>query len=133
MDLLQRLALSKTFLRSQSLLLALSGGVDSMVLFDLLKKARIPFSVAHVDHGWRESSHLEAISLKKMCEREGIPFYLLQLKEKWTFNLEEQARAARYAFFKSLCDEHLFSGVLVAHQADDRAETVLKRVLEGLL
>lgn len=83
--------------------------------------------LAHVDHGWREESREEAKSLELEARRLGCPFFSirLELRDK----KEEEARRARYAFFTSLIPQ--YEALLLAHQADDLAETVLKRIFEG--
>ncbi len=116
------------------LLLAISGGGDSMALYHLLKKynTRIPFIIAHIDHGWREESEKEAQKLKSYFEKEGIPFYLKTLlKTDLKGNLEDESRKRRYTFFKKLYQMHECQALLLAHHYNDQVETVLKRVLEG--
>lgn len=130
----------KEFLRSQlplgaPVLLAFSGGGDSLALLHLLlecKKA-FPFTLhlAHVDHGWRKESAQEAKELRKLAEKLGLPFHATQLAPAKGGNLEAKAREARYAFFQKLYAELGCQALLLAHQADDQAETILKRVLEG--
>lgn len=117
----------------KSVLLAVSGGVDSLALFEMMVAYnKIRFAVAHVDHGWRASSAEEAAVLKAYVESKGVPFYLLTLNPgELKGNLEDASRECRYAFFKELCEEKGFQGVMTAHHAEDQAETVLKRILEG--
>lgn len=81
--------------------------------------------MAHVDHGWREESQSQAKELKKEVEALGLPFYTTRLEG---CKKEEEAREARLEFFGKLGK---FQALLLAHQADDWAETALKRVLEG--
>lgn len=117
------------------LLLALSGGGDSLALLYLLLecKKELSFSLhlAHVDHGWRSASVQEARELKELGARLGLPFHLLTLESEEPGNLEAKARDARYAFFQNLYSQLGCQALLLAHQADDQAETILKRVLEG--
>lgn len=113
------------------LLLGLSGGPDSMALFHLLRRLKAPFQAAHVDHGWREESSLEAAKLAEICQKTEVPFHLKRLEPPKGGNLEEKGRLARLAFFKEICSEEKLRGVALAHHADDQAETVLKRVFEG--
>jgi tRNA(Ile)-lysidine synthase len=118
------------------LLLALSGGSDSLALFYLLesyKKVKpLCYGIAHVDHGWRSESSHEALLLQKMAEEKKITFHLKTLKpQELTGNLEEASRQARLAFFANLCQEFGYQAVLLGHHADDQSETVLKKVLEG--
>lgn len=109
------------------LLLALSGGPDSMALFHLLKESQHPFEVAHIDHGWREESREEATYLQSVVD---VPFHLKKL-QKAPKNLEDVARKERLAFYKEVLEKRKLGGVLLAHHADDLAETVLKRIFEG--
>lgn len=119
--------------RKKSYLLGFSGGSDSLFLFYVLKSLKIKFTAVHVDHGWRECSREEAKALKEFCHREKISYigHRLSPEEKGERDLENAARKARYAFFYQLCVQQNFSGVFLAHHANDQAETLLKRVLEG--
>lgn len=111
------------------LLLALSGGSDSLALWQMLKEAQAihPFAlhVAHVDHGWRPESRGQAEDLRKLV---GEPFHTIRLEGVTS---ENEARDKRFGFFQELQEEWGFQAVLLAHHADDQSETVLKRVLEG--
>lgn len=119
-------------LKDHPFLLALSGGPDSMALFHLLRNLKKKFHVAHVDHGWRESSQKEALELEEMCRGLDIPFHLERLvPSELLGNLEDACRKMRLNFFRQICEKEHLNGVLLAHHADDKAETVLKRVLEG--
>ena len=113
------------------LLLGLSGGPDSMALFCLLVADAYPFEVAHIDHAWRPESGQEAEELKEICCSEGVTFHVKRLKPSEQKNMEEEARKSRLAFFREVVEQEGLAGVLLAHQADDQAETVLKRVFEG--
>lgn len=121
---------------SKPLLLALSGGPDSLCLFHCLLQCqeRLPFQfhVAHIDHGWRSESQEEAKALEALTNQYQIPFHKKVLNPQLLKgNLEEASRQARYAFFEELYRTHGFQAVLLGHQAEDQAETVLKRLLEG--
>ncbi len=121
---------------SSPLLLALSGGPDSLYLFYVLlffrNKYKIFFHVAHVDHGWRLESREEAQFLQKLALQYHVPFHLKVLNPTLMVgNLEAACRGERYAFFAQLCDQFDFQGVLTGHHKDDQAETICKRVLEG--
>ena len=127
---LRQLQLDKT-----PFLLALSGGPDSICLFHCLlecqKKKPFHFEVIHIDHGWRKESREQALELKKRVEQEGIRFHLRTLKPVSKGNLEAICREERLQAFQAICQERGLHHVLLAHQADDQAETVLKRILEG--
>lgn len=107
-------------------MLGYSGGPDSKALLYALIECGVKPHIAHVDHGWREESREEADLLKKEAERLDCPFFTIRLNIEKT---EDAARKARLNFFSSLMDN--YAALLLAHQADDLAETVLKRILEG--
>jgi tRNA(Ile)-lysidine synthase len=111
--------------RATPLLLGYSGGPDSKALLYALLECGVKPHIAHVDHGWRSESADEAALLKREAEELGCPFFTtrLQIEKK-----EDAARKARFAFFQSLSG---YQALLLAHHADDLAETALKRVLEG--
>lgn len=116
------------------LLLALSGGPDSLALFYLLKEIHppVPFAIAHVDHGWRKESGKEAEELAKLAKKNEIPFHLKKLEiPSNSPNLEELCREARLIFFKELVKEKGYAAILLGHHADDQAELILKRIFEG--
>ncbi len=114
-------------------LIGVSGGIDSLALFEaFLVRKKLNIAVAHVDHGWREESAKEAEALKDYVESKNIKFHLLTLDPtKLTGNLEDVCRDCRYTFFKDLCEEYGYQGVMTGHHAQDQVETVLKRILEG--
>lgn len=112
--------------QTRPVLLALSGGPDSLALFHLLKELKVSMGIAHVDHGWREESAREAIVLKEICN--GYPFHLKTLPKPYS---EEVCRDERLRFYSRLCEENHYQAVILGHHQDDQVETVLKRVFEG--
>lgn len=132
LDFIVKNFLKKTGYLEQPLLLALSGGPDSTALFYLLLQAKVSFEVAHVDHRWRATSQQEAEQLQKLCQQHHITFHLATLQiEVKEANLEDRCRQKRLLFFKEILESQGLKAVLCAHHADDQAETVLKRALEG--
>lgn len=125
--------LKSHYQEGKPLLLGFSGGPDSLALLHLLLECRrffpLDLHLAHVDHGWREASGEEAAALEAMAQNLQLPFYLKTLVSEVSSELE--ARVARYQYFLSLYEKEGFQALLLAHQADDQAETVLKRILEG--
>lgn len=114
------------------LLLGLSGGPDSTLLFHLLVRSGLSFHAAHINHFWRPESSKEASLLEVLCKSYGVPFHLHELSiDSMERNLEDLCREARLAFFRKICLSHHLQGVVLGHHADDQAETVLKRVFEG--
>lgn len=121
--------------QSRPLLLGLSGGPDSTALLHLLleykKKNILDLHVAHVDHRWRSTSTREAEELGYLAKELCLPYHLYTIKQRATSNMEDRARQERLQFFRSICQKTGSQAVVLAHQADDLAETVLKRLLEG--
>ncbi len=127
-----KLFLEKHLNPEKPVLLGLSGGPDSLMLFHLLLELRVSYGIAHVDHGWREESHEEAKQLELLAAKNNIPFHLNVLNPKDAIgNLEAFCRLERHKFFKRINEEYGYQAVLLGHHADDQAETVLKRVFEG--
>ncbi len=130
-------------LPSATVVVAVSGGADSMALLHGLVEVcvltSISLHVAHFDHSLRPDSGHEAAFVAATAARLGLPFYLRacgpgELKNSGS-NLEQAARAARYAF---LCDvargvtpRNQAPTIMTAHHALDQAETVLFHVVRG--
>lgn len=120
----------------EKILLACSGGIDSMVLADALIKLSYKIGIAHVDHGLRDAeSDADHDFVKAFCLLHAVPFHAskLKLKEETVRagNLQEIAREARYDFFNELCQEHGYVVIATAHHVDDNIETILHRLLRG--
>ena len=123
------------------ILVALSGGADSMALLHLLigyaKTTAAPISVAHVNHRLRGAeSDADAAFCKSVAKAHGLPFYELEidvaaLAASNGRGVEEEAREVRYHFFEELMKAHSIPLVATAHHADDNAETVLLHMTRG--
>jgi tRNA(Ile)-lysidine synthase len=115
------------------LLLALSGGRDSVVLFHILIALKIPFSVAHCNFSLRgKESDEDEIFVKNLCRAHqieclSITFATNEFAEKNHLNIQLAARKLRYDWFFSLP----FEKIAVAHHASDNAETLLINQLRG--
>lgn len=116
------------------LLLALSGGFDSMALFHLLLKARLflrfDLEILHVDHQWRESSCYEAKTIEELCLKEKLSFHKAVLDSSLVKS-EELAREKRLKFYKKIYKKVAAQALFMAHHADDCSETILKKIFEG--
>ncbi len=114
-------------------LVALSGGIDSVVLLHLLRfAARLPASrvvVAHFDHGWRVDSPADSRWVRGLAAAWGVAVTVGRTEK--TLHSEEEARLARYRFLERTRVEVGADVVLTAHHADDQAETILFRLLRG--
>ena len=132
-----KLFLEKHWTPGRPILLGFSGGADSTALLHLMLQCRqffpIELILAHVDHRWREESTREAEMLQQMSQRLGIPIYVETLDQAiWKKgNMESTAREKRLEFFSKVYNDQKCQALLLAHHADDQAETVLKRIFEG--
>ncbi len=135
------LAQFKSFIRSNhlfssedKLLLAISGGVDSVVLADLLKEAGCHFSLAHCNFGLRgtESDGDEQF-VREYAHQLGVPLFCKRFEGVKSQGESTQmvARNLRYQWFELLCKENGFTNLLVAHHADDQLETILMNFVRG--
>jgi len=119
------------------LVVAVSGGPDSMALLHALhlqsKNFGFELLAACVDHGLRPEAADEVRLVERCCGAWGVEFRALELGLVGGANLQERAREARYEALWALAREHFGSEVFLAtaHQKDDRAETVLLRLLRG--
>jgi tRNA(Ile)-lysidine synthase len=114
-------------LKGKRVAVGLSGGVDSVVLLHVVKRdTRV--SAVHVHHGLSPNAESWTRFCKKLCREWRVPLTVRRVKvRKRGKGLEAAAREARYKVFKSLrCDS-----LLLAHQLDDQAETVLMNLLRG--
>jgi tRNA(Ile)-lysidine synthase len=127
--------LDKNLISGKPVLLAYSGGVDSSCLLDLLLKCKneinFELHVVHINHGWREESELEACAIEDKMKKLNIRLHYQKFKIDSNKNLENESRNKRIDFFKFLYKKYDYQALILAHQKDDLAETVLKRVLEG--
>ena len=118
-----------------SVLVAVSGGPDSVALLRALVKLRPndpigTIHVGHFNHGWRATaSDEDESSVRELCTQLSLPFHLgsSTTSEK----KEEVARSQRYDFLRSTAEGVGARYLVVAHNANDQAETILHRILRG--
>ena len=119
------------------LVLALSGGMDSMVLSDLLLKTKVDFVVAHCNFHLRgEESDGDEKFVREYAERNGIQCFVKhfdteQYATEQGISIEMAARDLRYAWFEELRQQLGYDKIAVAHHADDQAETFFINLLRG--
>lgn len=121
------------------LVLAVSGGPDSMAMLHFFEKHRkefaFPLVCATVDHKIREESRKEAEAVRNFCSEKEIPFELLEADIPSDcpkgVSTETYARQVRYGFFFSVKEKYGFSHIATAHTSDDNAETVLMNIIRG--
>ena len=119
------------------LILALSGGIDSMVLAGLLLKSKVEFVAAHCNFHLRgEESDGDEKFVRDYAERNGIQCFVKHFEtEKYAadngISIEMAARDLRYDWFEQLRQQLGYDKIAVAHHADDQAETFFINLLRG--
>lgn len=112
-------------------ILAVSGGVDSMVLLDVLSKQKdLALIVAHLDHGLREDSFRDAELVKRTASKYKLPFISEKLAPEEKFS-EEKARKSRYEFLRKVMNDHEAIAIITAHHQNDQLETAIFNLLRG--
>lgn len=123
-------------INNKNVVVACSGGPDSMFLLDILIKLRdklnINIVVAHVHHNLRKESDEEAIELEKFCKSNNVTFEMMKIEEYPNNKFsEESARKIRYEFFDKVVDKYNADILFTAHHGDDLTETILMRITRG--
>ncbi len=129
------------FRRGSRVLVAVSGGLDSMVLWRLLLAVRnelgIEIGVVHVDHQLRgRRSEQDAAFVKRQAAASAVRCFVgrvdvVRRAQRHKESVEEAARFLRYAQFDRIAQRHGFDVVCTGHHADDQSETVLARIIKG--
>ena len=126
-----------SFLKEKKLLLAVSGGIDSMVLVRLCHQLQLNFAVVHCNFQLRgnESDDDEMLVIQT-CQDGYIPYYLnsfdtLEFAKKNKLSIQLAARKLRYDWFYKLMNENGFDYILTAHHLDDSLETFLINFTRG--
>jgi tRNA(Ile)-lysidine synthase len=112
------------------LIVAVSGGVDSVVLLHtLIEEGEHELIVAHFDHGIRDDSAEDAVFVEKLAEQYSLPFKTRREELGGTAS-EELARSRRYAFLREVAKEHNAT-IATAHHMNDIAETIAINMTRG--
>lgn len=120
----------------QTLVLGFSGGPDSLALLHALHSLGQPLLAAHLDHGLRPDSAVEARQAERIAKALAVPFVAETAEvgayaEEQGKSIEEAARELRYRFLFRVAGKQGAQGVAVAHTGDDQVETVLMHLLRG--
>ena len=125
------------FTHDDTILLAVSGGVDSMVLMSLAREAGYRFAVAHCNFHLRgEESDGDELLVEREVRKMGVPYHVTHFDTYGEVastgdSIEMVARRLRYAWFDELCDANGYSAVVIAHHIDDSIETHFINMLRG--
>lgn len=141
MEQVEQVLCERTWLRRGStLLVGVSGGLDSMVLLDLLHRLAPVHGwrlvVAHFNHGWRgRESDQDASFVRRMARKRGLVWVGartgLRRHGRDAVTSEMAAREERHRFLARVAGEHRARVILLAHHADDQVETLLLRLFRG--
>lgn len=132
--LLQKIAPNLKHLAKKKVLVACSGGPDSMTLLDILRTSKgQSIIVGHVNHQLRETAQRDEEIVKKYCKKHGITLEILTVDikkeaKKTKTTVEECARNVRKKWFEEMRIKHHADIIATAHHSDDQAETVLYRI-----
>ena len=125
---------------NDKIVLGVSGGPDSLFMLNILnnlkEKLQIELVVAHINHMIREEADQEEEFVRQFCEKINIPFYSKRIEvEKYANNnklgLEEAGRKIRYEFFEEICNTTGANKIAVAHNKNDKVETMIMHMLRG--
>jgi tRNA(Ile)-lysidine synthase len=139
-NLVAQIQRQRLFQTGETVVVAVSGGADSVALLDLLTRLedeKLRLVVAHLNHGLRGAeSDADQEFVRLLAARYGLPFELQRvdvaaLSQSCRLSLEDAGRRARYLFFAETAKTHGAASIALAHHRDDQAETVLIRLLRG--
>ena len=125
------------YLKDKKLLLAISGGIDSMVLLHLFHEIKFDITVAHCNFSLRDAeSDADEDFVKSTCESLNIPYYIQKFDTKqfasdYKLSIQLAARKLRYDWFSELLTDKKIDYVLTAHHLDDEIETFLINLTRG--
>ncbi len=119
----------------QRIVVGVSGGPDSLCLFDCLHQLGYQILIAHLDHQLRPESSEEAQFVEQVAQSYSLESVIermdVKVIEGSSGSLEEKARLARYRFFARLANERGIRHIATGHTADDQVETILMHFLRG--
>ncbi|MFC0344604.1 tRNA lysidine(34) synthetase TilS [Epilithonimonas hispanica] len=115
--------------QQKTYLLAVSGGVDSMVLADLFQVSGFNFHIAHINYHLRnEDSNLDQKLVSDFCKKHKIPFHLYEVSKNDNQpenSIQNWARELRYRFFREIQEKENLEFLVTAHHLNDQLETFL--------
>ena len=117
------------------IVIANSGGPDSMCLFNILLSLRDKYDLklicAHVNHNVREESKDEKVFLENYSKEHDVVFESMVIEHYGDDNFHNEARKIRYYFFETIVKKYNAKYLMTAHHGDDLIETILMRIVRG--
>ena len=123
--------------QGETVLLAVSGGIDSMCMAELAYRCGYDFAVAHCNFHLRgEESDGDEALVREWAESRGVRFHRADFDtyayaERYSVSIEMAARDLRYDWFLEVCEQNGYQVLAVAHNANDNAETLILNLLRG--
>jgi tRNA(Ile)-lysidine synthase len=136
-DLVDFIDARRLFSRNGRILLAVSGGIDSVVLAHLFHRSGMEFALAHCNFGLRgKESEADANFVGQLAQDFSVPFFLQKFNTKTFaakhgYSIQMAARELRYGWFEEIRRVNGFDCIATAHHLDDQAETFLINILRG--
>lgn len=124
----------KILKKEDRILLAISGGIDSMVMLDLFMQSEWTIAVGHINHHLRATeSDGDAEFIQNFCASHNISYYQLDLDATQLIqgNMHANARTKRYDWLKKIALENEFQYIAAAHHQDDETETFMINLIRG--
>lgn len=135
MDYVEKFLRNISLKQNDYVVVAVSGGPDSMALLNMLYQfqCQFPFHLvcAHVNHSKREESEDEAVFVKNYCEERNIIFEYFKIDDWGSKNFHDEAHHRRYNFFENIVNKYQARYLFTAHHGDDLMETILMRLTRG--
>lgn len=119
------------FNKDLPIVLALSGGVDSMVLLTILNALNYKVIAAHVNHNVRKESTDEYEFIKEYTASFGICLEYMKLPKIEKENFHQESRNFRYSFFNDIVKKYNAQCIVTAHHCDDNIETIIMKIIRG--
>ncbi|WP_026462865.1 tRNA lysidine(34) synthetase TilS [Adhaeribacter aquaticus] len=125
------------FTTTDKIVVAVSGGIDSVVLCDMLSKLKMDFGIAHCHFGLRaEEADADELFVKKLAKKYNVPFYsehfnTKEYAEQEQLSIQMAARLLRYTWFEKIRQQYGYQYIATAHHQNDAAETILLNLTKG--
>jgi tRNA(Ile)-lysidine synthase len=136
-DFLHFIRKHNLFSEKERILLAVSGGIDSMVMVDLFIRAGFSIGIAHCNFRLRgEESDADEMFVKKKAGETGCPYFIRHFEtetysREHGISIQMAARELRYGWFNTLVNQHGYDRIATAHHLNDNIETVLFNLIRG--
>ncbi|MDF2437207.1 MAG: hypothetical protein K0Q95_1583 [Bacteroidota bacterium] len=136
-DLKSFISKEKLFLPQDKILLAVSGGIDSIAMCDIFHRAGINFGIAHCNFKLRTNeSDLDESFVEEVAEKYNAPFHSISFSTKTyakknKLSIQEAARNIRYEWFEEIRKQNKYAFVATAHHKDDSIETFFINLIRG--